>query len=122
MLLKPFVFEQEFVTVELVMVMYNLLLMNFIACIDVLLYSLVQIIPFTGTYHTIYWYIPYHLLVHAVMILSFQTDKSEQTVQTQIRPLSPRGAVWSGSTLFTIPSALFRHITLWKIHISQILR
>ena len=93
MLLKPFVFEQEFVTVELVIVVYSLLLMNFIACIDVLLYLLVQIVPFTGTYHTIYWYIPYHLLVHTVMILSFQTDKSEQTVQTQIRPLSPRGAV-----------------------------
>ena len=29
------------------------------------------------------------------MILSFRTDRSEQTVQTQIK-----GAVWSGSTLF----------------------
>ena len=26
---------------------------------------------------------------------------------------APRGAVWSGSTLFAIPSALFGHITLW---------
>ena len=26
---------------------------------------------------------------------------------------APRGAVWSGSTLFAIPSASFRLITLW---------
>ena len=26
---------------------------------------------------------------------------------------APRGAVWSGSTLFAIPSALFGLITLW---------
>ena len=32
-----------------------------------------------------------------------------------------RGAVWSGSTLFAIPSASFRLITLWKGHIVQIL-
>ena len=42
------------------------------------------------------------------MILSFRTDMPGQTVQTQIR-----GAVWSGSTLFAIPSALFGLITLW---------
>ena len=36
------------------------------------------------------------------MILSFRTDRSGQTVQTQIR-----GAVWSGSTLFAIPAAFF---------------
>ena len=64
------------------------------------------------------------------MILSFRTDRSEQTVQTQIRLLleeqsdqglhcadpdqtAPRGAVWSGSTLFAIPSASFGLITLW---------
>ena len=33
-----------------------------------------------------------------VMILSFRTDRSGQTVQTQIRLLL--GAVWSGSALF----------------------
>ena len=37
-----------------------------------------------------------------VMILSFRTNRSRQTVQTQNR------AVWSGSTLFAIPSASFR--------------
>ena len=50
-----------------------------------------------------------------VMILSFRTDRSEQTVQTQIR------AVWSGSTLFAIASASFGIITLCKSHIAQIL-
>ena len=54
------------------------------------------------------------------MILSFRTDRSEQTVQTQIR-LSPRGAVWSGSTLFAILSASFGLITLWQSHVVQIL-
>ena len=34
---------------------------------------------------------------------------------------APIGAVWSGSTLFAIPSASFRHISLWKIHMSKIL-
>ena len=33
---------------------------------------------------------------------------------------APRGAVWSGSTLFAILSALFGLITLWKSHIVQI--
>ena len=33
---------------------------------------------------------------------------------------APRG-VWSGSTLFAIPSASFRLITVWKGHIVQIL-
>ena len=37
-----------------------------------------------------------------VMFLSFRTDRS-----------NPRGAVWSGSTLFAIPSASFGLITLW---------
>ena len=49
------------------------------------------------------------------MILSFWTDIPGQTVQTQI------GAVWSGSTLFAIPSASFGLITLWQSHIVQIL-
>ena len=34
----------------------------------------------------------------------------------------PRGAVWSGSTLFAILSASFRRITVWKIHMSCIMR
>ena len=34
---------------------------------------------------------------------------------------SPRGAVWSGSTLFTIPSSSFGLINLWQSHIVQIL-
>ena len=44
------------------------------------------------------------------MILSFWTDMSGQTVQTQIRQLVQ--AVWSGSTLFAIPSASFGAILL----------
>ena len=32
-----------------------------------------------------------------------------------------RGAVWSGSTLFAIPSASSGLITLWQSHIGQIL-
>ena len=50
------------------------------------------------------------ITVVTVMILSFRIDRSEQTVQTQIRLLL---AVWSGSTLFAIPSAPFGHSTLW---------
>ena len=34
---------------------------------------------------------------------------------------APRGAVWSGSTLFAIPSASFGLITLWQSHTVQIL-
>ena len=34
----------------------------------------------------------------------------DQTAPLQI---APRGAVWSGSTLFAIPSASFGLITLW---------
>ena len=34
---------------------------------------------------------------------------------------APRGAVWSGSTLFAIPSASFGLITLWYNYIVQIL-
>ena len=33
-----------------------------------------------------------------------------------------RGAVWSGSTLFAIPSASFGLITLWQSHIVKILK
>ena len=51
------------------------------------------------------------------MIPSFRTDRSEQTVQTQIRLLLE--AVWSGSTLFAIPFASFGLITLWLSHIVQ---
>ena len=52
------------------------------------------------------------MVLHTIMVLSFWTDMPGQTVQTQIR-LLPTGAVWSGSTLFAIPSALFGLITLW---------
>ena len=34
---------------------------------------------------------------------------------------APRGAVWSGSTQFAIPSASFELITLWYSHIVQML-
>ena len=51
------------------------------------------------------------LLQYIFQVSNFWTDMSEQR----------RGAVWSGSTLFAIPSALFGHITLWKIHTCQIL-
>ena len=54
------------------------------------------------------------------MILSFRTDRPGHTVQTQIRLLeeqsdqtAPGGAVWSGSTLFAIPSASFGLISVW---------
>ena len=43
--------------------------------------------------------------IHAVMILNFRTDRSEQTVESQIR---------SGFALFAILSAYFGCITLWK--------
>ena len=46
-----------------------------------------------------------------IMTLSFRTDMPGQTVQTLIRLLV--GAVWSGSALFAILSASFKHITLW---------
>ena len=42
--------------------------------------------------------------LNTVMIWSFQTDRSGQTVWSKIR----LGAVWSGSTLFTIPSPSFQ--------------
>ena len=62
-----------------------------------------------------------------VMILSFRSDRPEQTVQSQIRLLLQEqsdqgvGAVWSGSTLFAIPSAPFGCITLRKSHHVQLL-
>ena len=59
------------------------------------------------------------LFLRTVMILSFRTDMPGQTVQTQIRLLL--GAVWSGSTLFAIPSASFGLNTLWQSRIVQIL-
>ena len=43
--------------------------------------------------------------LHTVMTLSFWTDRSGQTVQTD--QTAPRGAVWSGSSLFAIPFAPF---------------
>ena len=53
------------------------------------------------------------------MFLRFRTDRSGQTMQTQIRLLL--GAVWSGSTLFAMPSASFGCITLQFSHLVQIL-
>ena len=53
-----------------------------------------------------------------VMFLSFRTDRSGQTVQTQTRLLL---AVWSGSTLFAIPSASFGCITLRESHLIHFL-
>ena len=44
--------------------------------------------------------------VTTVMILSFRTDRSGQTVQTQIRAADQR-------LDFAIPSASFERITLW---------
>ena len=73
---------------------------------------------------------------NTVIFLRFRTDRSGQTVQTQIRLLleeqsdqglhcldqtAPRGAVWSGSTLFAIPPASFGWITLRKRHLVQLL-
>ena len=54
-----------------------------------------------------------HLSSDWIMFLSFWTDRSGQTVQIQISVL----LVWSGSTLFAIPSASFGCITLRKHHI-----
>ena len=65
-----------------------------------------------------------------VLFRSFRTDRSGQTVQTQIRLLMQEqsdqglhclGAVWSVSTLFAIPSASFGCITLRKSHFAQLL-
>ena len=63
------------------------------------------------------------IAVISVMFLNFQTDRSEQTSvdPDETAPSGRRGAVWSGSTLFSIPSASFGCISLWKIHTSQIL-
>ena len=44
----------------------------------------------------------------------FWPYRSGQTVKTQIRP---RGAVWSGSTLYAILSAPFGHIIIWWSHV-----
>ena len=57
-----------------------------------------------------------HLVPYSVKyrknLKSFRAGRSEQTVPTQIRLLL-KGAVWSGSTLFAIPSASFWGITVW---------
>ena len=52
------------------------------------------------------------IFLKTVIILNSRTHRSGQTVQTQIRLLLqgsslfvPRGAVWSGSSLFAIPVA-----------------
>ena len=50
--------------------------------------------------------------LNIVMILSFRTGRSGQTVQTQIRLLL--GAVWSASTLFEIPSIFWSHYSTLK--------
>ena len=49
------------------------------------------------------------------MLLSFRTDRSGQTVQTQIR-------LWSGFTPFAIPFASFGCITLRKRHLPSTFR
>ena len=51
----------------------------------------------------------YQNYLHTVMILSFWTNRPGQTVDPD--QTAPR-AVWSGSTLFAIPSASFALITL----------
>ena len=51
--------------------------------------------------------LPWNMLY--LQVLSFRTDRPGQTVQTQVRQLGP---VWSGSTLFAIPSASFGCITI----------
>ena len=45
--------------------------------------------------------------VFTEMTQSFRTDRSRQTVQTQIRLLLEEGAVWSGSSMFAIIFAPF---------------
>ena len=57
------------------------------------------------------------IITYTVIFLSFRTDSSGQTVQTQIRLLP----VWSGSNLFAIPSTSFGCITLRKRHLVQLL-
>ena len=44
---------------------------------------------------------------------------SERANSVDPDQIAPTVAVWSGCTLFAIPSASFGRITLWKIHISQ---
>ena len=46
-----------------------------------------------------------------VMILSFRTEAWANSADPD--QTIPRGAVWSGSTLFAIPSASFGLISLW---------
>ena len=57
------------------------------------------------------YYLNIWKMQYTVMSLSFRTDglwaNSVDPDQT-----APGGAVWSGSTLFAIPSAPFGHITL----------
>ena len=73
-----------------------------------------------------------YLLLDTVQILCIGTDRSQQTVQTKIT--ASEEAVWSGSTLFAIPSASFGCINamlrqtflflgqLWQLfEVSQIL-
>ena len=73
--------------------------------------------------HIFAWCGSYTLFVYqsrsTVMILSFKTDMPGQTVDPD--QTAPREAVWSGSTLFAIPSASFRSINLWHSLVVQIL-
>ena len=49
------------------------------------------------------------------------SDKQDLANSADPDQTAPRGTVWSGSTLFAIPSASFGLITLWYSHIVQIL-
>ena len=49
------------------------------------------------------------------MILSFRTETgSANSADPDQTAPPPRGAVWSGSTLFAIQSASYELITLWQ--------
>ena len=49
------------------------------------------------------------------------SDRQVWTNSADPDQTAPRGAVWSGSTLFAIPSASFGCITLRKSHLIQLL-
>ena len=61
--------------------------------------------------------VPWSHELAQLMILSFQTERSGQTVLTQIK----LEAVWPGSTLFAILSASFGSVTVLSKHSAHIL-
>ena len=61
--------------------------------------------------------------IHNWMYRNFPKFSDRQVWANSVDPdqTAPIRAVWSGSTLFTIPSASFGLVILWQSHIVQIL-